>query len=157
MWSLSARILLLVALAATSLYPRSGHKVAIYGTVRDADGNPIKHAWLSVYAGSYATTGSTAVVPIITDRAVGAVVIQDPNTIEMHNVHGKGKQFWADDNGEFRCEVDGGYQYTLQAFDHTPLKHGQKKGGRGRGLGVEVRVNVGENMPVKADLVLHPW
>jgi hypothetical protein len=138
-----------------------GQKVVIQGTVRDSAGNPVKHAWMTVWAGSYVTTGSTAVIPIVTDRAVGAAVISAPDDVNIHNTHGGMKEFWADDDGHFQYKVDSGYEYRLQAFNGKFSGKDRKKKARAAGgsFGVEVKVNVppSEKGPISADLVLHRW
>ncbi|HEV2200452.1 MAG TPA: hypothetical protein VGR73_11585 [Bryobacteraceae bacterium] len=63
--------------------------VALEGYVRDDSGKPVEGVLVSVSEGSYATQGETDVIPLIFPRAVGAVVVNDPDVTNTHyyNTH----------------------------------------------------------------------
>src|ERR1017187_6964495 len=60
----------------------------IEGYIRDESGKPIKNVFVSIDQGYYATQGHTDVVPIyIPNTVAGAVVFNDPNAVDFHNVN----------------------------------------------------------------------
>jgi hypothetical protein len=56
------------------------------GFVRDDSGKPVKGALVSVNKGSYTTQGETAVIPLIFPKAAGAIILSDPDVINVHYV-----------------------------------------------------------------------
>jgi hypothetical protein len=59
--------------------------VALEGYIRDTNGKPVEGVLVMASEGSVATQGETAVIPIISPKVVGAVVIDDPNAIQIHD------------------------------------------------------------------------
>jgi hypothetical protein len=100
------------------------------------------------------------VIPIVTGHAMGAVVINDPDAVEVHKIHGGDKQFRTDKDGHYRFAVDEGWDYHIWVFNKSHKQANKSKTGQSQIplLGAEAIVKVPLNsQPITNDLVLRRW
>jgi len=85
-------------------------KGVLEGYVRDDNGHAVKGLKLVLNQGEFQTPGRTEVIPIITPQVVGAVVVDHPDSYEVHVVGGHHVK--TDTSGHYRFTVPPG-RYTF--------------------------------------------
>jgi hypothetical protein len=94
--------------------PSKVAKPILEGYIRDQSGNPVVGVRVTVNQGSYETQGHRDVIPLfIPKTAVGAIVFDDPNVVESHDINGHAATTDAKGHYSFKSLAAG--RYTLWA------------------------------------------
>jgi len=80
-----------------------GRGGVIEGYIRDDNDKPVKGVRVEINQGSFTTQGHSDVIPLfIPHTAVGAIVINDPNRVDSHEINGHAST--TDSSGHYRLK-----------------------------------------------------
>ena len=146
----------LCALMLTSLCTAELEAYSVVsGVVRDDKGNPVGGAYIHLNQGTYATSTSTEILPIVAPNIGGWVSFSTPDELHVHEI---GKQtLRTDQNGRYQFQATPLSSYNIWIQNKKSQARAKKNRKRNSGvLTAHLNVNVkGDSSAVVLDVVLH--